>query len=227
MPYVNYSKKSSYRKSSKAPTKRAPKNTSSRAYARPYGYRTSLPRRVENYTTIQRSLITGSNDASYVGLDAKSGFALGSGTATGGTSWNMQFNFMLSAMNMQIGGLGVDIQAVPSFSEIQNMYDNYRIKYIEFKIIFSNNLSNVNTPSTYLPTLLIVKDYDDSNNTDYNALLQYDNCISWQPSATSTSKTIFIKPRVANLIYQTNLTSGYSQNDPKAWLDTSYPAIPH
>lgn len=163
-----------------------------------------------------------------VGLDATSGNGFNINGVSSG-SFNMQFAFTLSGVQVYIAGVLSTTLAMPSYTEFTSLYDQYRINYVDCEFMFSNNNSSVNSPSTCLPVMYMVKDYDDSNQAFVSDLQQYSTQQTWQlgnQHGKDGIKRIRIKPNVDVAVYNTALTTGYARGKPQ-FIDTGSPAVPH
>lgn len=183
------------------------------------------PKTNNNYCVLSRVAQSGNDNGVFFCIDEKAGF----GISTFGTGFNMQFSFSLSGFTCYIGGTQVAVIPMNNSSEFTNLFDNYRIKYIDFDMIFSNNTSSVNSPATGLPTILVAKDHDDVGAVTAGGLMQYEGVRTWQagnPNQRSNKFTIRVKPRPAALMFN-GVSSGYAQAGNNQWLDSAYPDIPH
>lgn len=172
-----------------------------------------------------RTCSTGATAPQILGLDEFNGFTW-NGVSTGGK--NMQINFMLNGMNILFGGVQTAVISMPNVAELTALYDQYTIEYVELEFYFSNNQSSVNSPSTALPLMYIVKDYDDSNTAGRTDLEQYGNCKRWQLGNRTNANGAYkmkVKPSVAKALFQ-GVTTGYARGFNEK-IDTQYPAVPH
>lgn len=160
-----------------------------------------------------------------VGMDLKNGFNV-NGVTTG--LFNMQFNFTLSGVNVLVGGVSSTTLSLPNSSEFTALYDQYRIDWVDCQFIFSNNMSNVTSPSLTLPVVYLAKDYDDSNLANYPDLQQYATQQTWQLGNEHGRNGIHhvrVKPNVDVALYQ-GVTTGYARGKPM-FIDTASPQVPH
>lgn len=172
-----------------------------------------------------RSCSTGATVPQILGLDEYNGFTW-NGVSTGGK--NMQINFMLNGMNILFGGVQTAVVSMPNVAELTALYDQYQIEYVELEFYFSNNSSSVNSPSTALPLMYIVKDYDDSNSAGRTDLEQFGNCKRWQLGNRTNANGAYkikVKPSVAKAMFQ-GVTTGYARGFNEK-IDTQYPAVSH
>lgn len=187
------------------------------------------------YNVLKRCLMSGGQSGGPVfWMDESAGFAVtssGQVPSGAGFGFNMQFQFALSKMFYSINGANTGASiSLPGYADIANLYDQYRIKYIEFKVVYSNNSSNnANTSSTiqtYLPMIILAKDYDDSNAATYNDLMQYQKQINMQ-LGNGKPMVMRLKPRPQNSMYNSVATTAYGPSVSNQWISTAYPDVPH
>lgn len=76
----------------------------------------------------------------------------------------------LAGLSLVVSGTTYTTPLLPNAAEFTGLFDLYRIKYVDFTIIFSNNESGVSNPNNMLPVLHIMDDYDSTGAqtiTDY------------------------------------------------------------
>jgi hypothetical protein len=160
-----------------------------------------------------------------VGIDTRTGFTI-NGTSTG--IFNMQFAFTLGGVVVSIGGVTNTTLPLPNYTEFTNLYDQYRIDWVEGKFSFSNNNSSNTSPGTTLPIMYLAKDYNDSKVAGVTDLQQYSTQTMWQlgnAQGRDGIKNISVKPNVDVGLYQ-GLTTGYGRGKPM-FVDTSSPDVLH
>lgn len=161
------------------------------------------------------------NTSNTYGIDLYNGFTI-NGTNTG--LYTMTIQWTLAGMALNVGSARQ--MDLPNSTELQALYDQYKIDWVEVDFIFSNNQSSVNSPATNLPIMWICKDYDDSNQASVTDIQQYENAKCWQMG--EIGKTHFkmrVKPRYANQVYNTGVSGSYA---PQAgFIDTVYNNVPH
>lgn len=142
--------------------------------------------------------------------------------------YDMELFFTLNSVSLHLGGTLFATYAVPSSSEFTNLYDQYRIDYIDMDITFNSDISSTSNPTTSLPKIWFVEDHNDVNATTLSQVMQYDNVQVWQLGLDGgVMKRIRIKPTTNSLVYYNAITSAYKKNSNKEWLDTQYPNIPY
>lgn len=172
-----------------------------------------------------RTCFTGATLSQVIGLDELNGFTY-NGANTGG--FNFQMAFTLRGVDFYFGGVNTFRAAMPNYTEFTNLYDQYRIDWVEVKFMFSNNNSSVNSPATVLPTIYLAKDYDDTAAAGVPELSQYQNMQVWQLGSQQASNgfyTVRVKPNVDVALYQ-GVTTGYARGKPML-IDTSSSEVPH
>lgn len=147
--------------------------------------------------------------------------------AAGGPAFS--FNFSLDGMATLCNGTAGGVQngggsVAPNSAEYSALFDSYRIVGIEMKMVYSGNSVTANQINNALPTLLMVNDYDDSNNTQTAQLSQYDSMRVIQ-FGSGTSRTWKVRPRLQASV-ETSGGSILALTPPKgAWLDTAAPSV--
>lgn len=160
---------------------------------------------------------------------AISPLAVNSLTGFGTSRFDLQFNFTLQGANIYLGGVLFANCAMPNYSELVNLYDQYRIDSVDCEFMFSNNYSSVGSPGTTLPVFIAAKDFDDNNATTYTDLQQYGTAVTWQvgeQQGRSGKKTIRVNPNVDIAVYRSAITSGYARAKPM-FIDTASSDTPH
>lgn len=160
-----------------------------------------------------------------IGLDLRDGFIF-NGASTG--VFNMQFAFTLQGVSCFFGGVSTFTAAMPNNTEFVNLYDQYRIDYVDCEFMFSNNNSSTSSPGTTLPVMYLAKDYDDTGVAGINEIMQYSKQKTWQlgyQHGNNGKYRVRIKPNVDLALYQ-GVTTGYARGKP-LFIDTGSPSVPH
>lgn len=177
--------------------------------------------------TIASGITQGTNDAIRINSQSATGLAI-NGAGTG--AYNMEIRFNLSGVDFFInGGAAPWYQyAMPNFTDFTNLYDNYRIDYIDCTWTFNSNNSSTTSPSTSLPRIFHVEDHDDTTATNMTSILQYDNLKVWQLGIDSgVMHRVRIHPTPLEMVYYSAALTGYQKGSNKKWINTDYPTIPH
>jgi hypothetical protein len=145
-----------------------------------------------------------------------------------GSSLNdIEFTFSLASTFVYIGGVLSITVANPGASELSTLYQKWRIAEVEVSIIFSNNASNVSSPSTSLPLINAVVNYDDISALSLGQIQQFDNLMVLQLGNGATGPPrIKFRPRPLAVTYN-GVSSGYAVTPEATWLSTDYNGIPH
>lgn len=146
-----------------------------------------------------------------------------------GTGSNaFSFNFSLSGMQTLINGgggasNGGGVNNI-NVNEYTNLFDSYRLIGIEIKMVYSGNSVTTNQVTNSLPLIMMVNDYDDSNNTNVASLLQYDSLKTFQMGSSVNNTAIWrMRPKLQSSV-QTTTGSVLSLTPQKgAWIDTLTP----
>lgn len=138
------------------------------------------------------------------------------------------FNFSLSGMQTLINGGGAASNGGGvnniNVNEYTNLFDSYRLIGIEIKMIYSGNDVTANQTTNSLPTIMMVNDYDDSNNTSVASLLQYDSLKTFQMgSGNNNSWTWRMRPKLQASIQTTGGAVLSMTPSRGAWIDTLSP----
>lgn len=151
--------------------------------------------------------------------------------ATAGLGFGMAFEFSLIQALMNVGNgstTGTASITYQGYSEFQNLFDSYKIHYNKIKVMFTNNNSSINSPSTALPEFVAITDNDDSvPMADIFATLQYQNVQIKQLGQPNDplKRTVYPKPLVQT--YRSAITTGYSNPEKPIWIDMAMSDVPH
>jgi len=138
------------------------------------------------------------------------------------TSPSLAFGFALGQVWTYIGGAynGTYSATVPNNAEFSALFDFYKINFVRMKLFFTNNNSSVNSPSTAMPLLHIVNDFDDVKETlSINSVMEKAGVRHVQFDATnSTGVNHWVKP-----LPQTYM-SGYVVDDTVVGTNAGVPS---
>lgn len=140
-------------------------------------------------------------------------------TGFGSGGFDMGIGMTLSQAQFVIGGTGAYTPNVPAISEFTNLFDEYKIKKVEYEIFYSqaNTNSGVNYP---YPLLHIVNDKNSFSSFGLNDMQQYPTKKTYQ--LIPGQKIIWAVYPTARLDALTDngitSTSAYEAN---GWIDTS------
>jgi len=147
---------------------------------------------------------------------------------SGSTSYGLTTNFQLSNVVLKIGA-STTTQAVPSAGEFTALFDQWRIKQVKVRVGFSNTVSNTGSTTTSVPPIYMAEDMDGSAGTTSLAEIQQKQGVKMYQlgpnGAGDNYRSMIVKPRPANAVYQGGVFTGYSEITKNLWLDCAYPAI--
>lgn len=229
-----------YRKSTRTQSRRKTSNYSRSAVAtryyrqiKPYYKLGRMTSGKDGYNLITRTTVIGDRGSNagggqFFGVFSNAGLgyspSLGTALTNQGTP-SMQMQFSLSKTLWWFGGANPTYTAdLPNYTEITNMYDQYRIKYVELTFLYNSNSFSSPGAITYTsPNFWICKDYDDSGNALLSDIVQYNNVVMWSP-AKSPKFVIKIRPKPSNMVYGASATTGYGPVTGKQWISTTQTA---
>lgn len=132
----------------------------------------------------------------------------------------------LGSCVFMISGVTINTTPLPGSSEFQALFDQYRIKKVNYQIYWSQNLDNTGV-SAPIPVLHLVNDYDSTGAFSKDQILQHSDCKTYQVKEGSPIRwSVYPKVRVDALL-TTELFSSSAWVVSKPWLDTSSPTIQH
>jgi hypothetical protein len=118
------------------------------------------------------------------------------------------------------------LSSLPGATEFTSLYDHYKIDKVEVTFVLDMADGALNTTTLY-PRLIIAPDWNDSSAPIVeDDVLQYQQAAVFQFSGVNREFTFTVKPKVANTVFRTAVTSAY-QIAPASWLDTAYSDVPH
>lgn len=149
--------------------------------------------------------------------------------------YSMSLSFSPGFVSVYLDGSLYGSLAIPGVTELQGLYDQYRMDWVEVKIGFNINSAQSNAGNNAnLPFLWVAKDYDDINGSTTTDLNQYDNvrCIALGQNAGSDPWYTFkLKPRCNTLVSSAQGSSTYAiapmfgKNNP--FIDCGNMAVEH
>lgn len=143
-----------------------------------------------------------------------------------GGSYDTTISPALSSCSFWQSGLVAYQPVLPNSTELINLYDQYRIKKVHLEFIFSGNNATVNAPTTCLPVLHIVNDYNSLGSANLADYQQYPDMKTLQLGVGKRIRHSFV-PRVrADVMTDGGILSSSALNT-TGWLDTSSSTIQH
>lgn len=111
------------------------------------------------------------------------------------------------------------LSLIPGYTEIQNMYDFYRIKRVDVLYEPASRAGPVTATTTSPGTVMAVgPDYDESVAVSFATMLER---TTTQIFSVYEKWEISFVPRVSNVVYGNGVTSGYTLGMKDVWVDTS------
>jgi len=147
------------------------------------------------------------------------------GWAAGG--FDCAISISLAQATFFLNGTATFGPTMPNVAEFTNLFDQYRIKRVNVRIIFSNNDSGVATPATTLPVVHCYNDYNDTAAKNLAAVQEYPDIKTFQLGKEKDIRWSFV-PRVrSDVLTNSGISSSSAMNIPSPWIDTSSNNIEH
>lgn len=127
----------------------------------------------------------------------------------------------LSTCDFRINGVLVFSPTLPSVTEFTTLFDQYRIKKINVRVIFSNNESGTSSPTTVLPVVHQCNDYNSLGQLLLADYQQYPNLKTWQLGKDSNISWSFVPHVRGDVLGVGGALSSSANNFPCPWLDCS------
>jgi hypothetical protein len=144
----------------------------------------------------------------------------GPGTFT--NSPDIAFTFSLSYTNLYVGGVLAASVPNPGASEFTALFDEYQIESVELIFTLSSNFAQATSASAQLPLIIGAADYDDTLDTTYSTLQQYNSSHQWRvdkPYSIRVVPRLQIPSYVLGGAVGTATPAMAAPN--KMWVDTS------
>jgi len=144
--------------------------------------------------------------------------------------WNSNgFDMMLlpslAGVLVSLSGTLVFSPTMPNTNEFTGLFDMYRIRYVDFELIFSNNESGVSNPGNMLPVIHIMDDYDSTGAQTLTDYQQHPELRSYQLGKEYTIRHRLI-PKVKGDVLSNNFLTAVSGNlISQPWLRTDTPDV--
>lgn len=119
------------------------------------------------------------------------------------------------------GGFIAQLSQVPNFGEFTSLFDMYRINGVRWRISPRANSAEVGS-NQGLIKLFTAIDYDDITTPSLPDMLQYE---SLKVSQSDKEHVRYVKPRIANQVYQTGVGTGYGST--RGWIDCQNTTVAH
>jgi hypothetical protein len=125
-------------------------------------------------------------------------------------------------------GFAFRLSDTPSFGELTNLFDAYKITLVEAIWELTSTSANVSGNTVAFPTVLAYPDYDDATApTTLAAVEQVQRMERLQFSSTRNQLKRSIVPRVLSPVVVTGGTTNNAAHKPNQWLDCSWSAVEH
>lgn len=173
---------------------------------------------------------------------------IGGTSATSGVNWyntgsvpvipSSPANSGIFSLSFSLGQTAAYVNGVLSanfansnVTELTSLFDSYRIREVELRMVFSNNQSAVGTTTPALPVICFATDYDDAAATSYPTLAQYQDFKSIQFGNSSGpnngQQVLRIRPK-AITYSQDPVGAVVAQNNTASdWFDAQSTAVLH
>lgn len=127
------------------------------------------------------------------------------------------------------------LSSLPEFSEVTNLFDQYKIHSMRIRFIPFQTQSIANDPGINNQCLSLlhygVIDYDDASvpnpsNVGVQLLREYESFREMNMFRGGREYKRKIRPHISVPAYQAGITTAYS-NTPSRWIDAAYPDVQH
>jgi hypothetical protein len=119
-------------------------------------------------------------------------------------------------------GWSFNMAQIPDFGEFTTLYDAYCLDSVTMKFVLFNNVAEK------YPTLLLAPDYDDAAAPTAEAdLLTMEGCRVLPFTPSKRDHTITVRPRVAQTLFRTGVTSSYGWGKSGQLVDIATTDTPH
>lgn len=166
---------------------------------------------------------TGSTSDSGIELNRNATYLIGSSGFSG-----MEFKFQLLGVTATCGGTtawnGGAIWNMPDITDLLNLFDMYRINYIDVTIRFSQDSSSESAPTVCIPLLYVVEDQNDAATLSLNQVQEYGNVQILQLSQAdmiNKKNKYRLNPRVQRSVQITGGAGIFETPEKPIWLSTS------
>lgn len=148
-------------------------------------------------------------------------------TGWAGGGYDLAISLSLAQATFFTNGTAAFGPTMPNVAEFTSLFDMYRIKKCDIRIMFSNNDSGVGTPATVLPVVHCYNDYNDTSAKTLAAVQEYPDIRTFQLGKERDIKWSFT-PRVrSDVLTNSGISSSSAMNIPSPWIDCSSNNIEH
>jgi len=142
-------------------------------------------------------------------------------------SYGLGFSSTLNQLVMRVGAATVNL-GVPSSTDFQNLFDQWRVAKVVLKFAYSNNVSTSASGTTFLPMIMYAPDHDDdvapSSETELLQRPEHKLVQLGSNGNTNNIREFTVYPNIAVAAYQGTLTA-FADASRKTWCDIAYPDI--
>lgn len=136
--------------------------------------------------------------------------------------------FTASTSEVFINGTSIYTPALPNSTEFSNLFDNWRINSVTVRADWSINSYQPGDVLTSAPLLYSALDYDDNNNADVSAIIQYPGCVNHSFMKDGyTPYIITFKPLPLKDVAGVGIVTAYAPDTSGTFLRTANLAVPH
>lgn len=161
--------------------------------------------------------------------------AINESTGFSSLSPNVNFGFTLQGVQAWLGGTYAGQYNIANSSEFQALFDTYKINAVRCKMFFTNNYSNVNTPSTGMPLIYVANDFDDvQESMTVGTIQEHVGLRIFQfDGHNSDGIRHWVKPAVKDVIVQTDPSTGVQSSTNAGipfgaqWIDCAVSNVIH
>lgn len=147
------------------------------------------------------------------------------GWAGGGN--DVCISFSLTQATFFVNGAAAFGPSLPNVTEFTGLFDQYRIKKVNIRLIFSNNESGVNAPSTVLPVVHCYNDYNDTTTKALATVQEYPEMKTFQLGTNRDIRWSCVPHCRADVLTNSGALSSSAMNVTSPWIDTSSANIEH
>jgi len=126
-----------------------------------------------------------------------------------------------------INGTASFAPAMPNVAEFTGLFDQYRIKKIDVRIIFSHNSSGVGNAAIVLPVVHCYNDYNDTSSKSLTTVQEYPDVKTFQLGKEKEIRWSWTLRVRSDVLTNTGISSSSAMNIPSSWIDTSTNNIEH
>lgn len=113
------------------------------------------------------------------------------------------------------------ISQLINYTDLLNLADMYKIKAVDIKVYYNSNTNSVNS-SASLPQITYIEDHDDGNVPSTTTALRERTGLKYKFFNAKNYVKIRCYPRVANVVYNTGITTAYAPAQKSTWIDSQY-----